>query len=98
MAIAYTVVFFWGFTSISRYTILFVWASELFPPGHGMYAITGLRAMIGITLFSMNFYFMFISRSIDPALQMTYLASIVVLLLVYQMPESPKWLLSVDQE
>ena len=68
VAIAYTVVFFWGFTSISRYTILFVWASELFPSGHGMYAITGLRAMIGITLFSMNFYFMFLSQSIDPAL------------------------------
>ena len=63
-AVAYTAVFFWGFTCISRYTILFVWASELFPPGHGTSAITALRAMIGTTLFLMNFYFMFVSRSI----------------------------------
>ena len=57
-AVAYIAVFFWGFTCISRYTILFVWASELFPPGHGTFAITALRAMIGTSLFLMNFYFM----------------------------------------
>ena len=97
-AVAYTAVFFWGFTCISRYTILFVWASELFPPGHGTFAITALRAMIGTSLFLMNFYFMFISRSIHPALAGAYLVSAIVCLQMFWMPESPKWLLSVGGE
>ena len=54
--------------------------------------------MIGTTLFLMNFYFMFVSRSIQPALLASYFASIIVVILVYLLPESPKWLLSLDWE
>ena len=65
-SVAYATIFFWGFTCICRYTILFVWASELFPPGHGSHSITALRAMISVTFFGMNLYFMFVSQSYVP--------------------------------
>lgn len=95
---AYVAVFFWGFTCICRYTILFVWASELFPPGHGSHSITALRAIIGTTLFSMNFYFMFVSQSYVPAFKAALFLSIIVLFVVFVFPESPKWQLSVGRE
>ena len=96
--VAYVATFFWGFTVICRYTILFVWASEMFPPGHGSNSITALRATIGTTLFSMNFYFMFSSNSFEPIFQIAAIVSVIVFIVVFILPESPKWLLSTGQE
>ena len=61
VVVAYVACFYWGIAGICRYTVIFVWASELFPPGYGSNSITALRSMIGVSLFLMNFYFMFAS-------------------------------------
>ena len=90
-SVAYATTFFWGFTCICRYTILFVWASELFPPGHGSHSITALRATISVTFFCMNLYFMFLSQSYIPVFQLAFVLSILVLFAAFVMPESPKW-------
>ena len=96
--VAYIACFYWGVAGICRYTVIFVWASELFPPGHGSNSITALRAMIGLTLFLMNFYFMFASSSFVPIFQVTVLVSIVIFIIVFIYPESPQWLISTGRE
>ena len=93
-AIAYAACFYYGFTVICRYTVLFVWASELFPPGYGSDPITLLRATIGTIFISINFYFMFVSKSFEPIFQAAAVLILIVYMLVAIIPESPEWLLS----
>ena len=96
--IAYVTCFYWGFTVICRYTIVFVWASELYPPSQGSNLTMALRAMIGAPFFLMNAYFMFFSNSISPILYAITAVNIVILAIVFTYPESPPWLLSIGRE
>ena len=96
--VAYVACFYWGFTVICRYTVLFVWASELCPPGFGSNSITALRVMVGTTLFSMNAYFMFASNSFEPIFKVAVIMTLVIFIVFFIYPESPRWLLSVGLE
>ena len=98
VVVAYVTCFYWGFTVICRYTIVFVWASELYPPSQGSNLTTGLRTMIGAPFFLMNAYFMFVSNSFTPILWATTVINVLIFIVAFNSPESPPWLLSIGRE
>ena len=90
----FVICFYWGFTVIIRYTVLFVWTAELFPEKHSTHISTSLTATIGVSYFLINGYWMFLSKSFVPLFTASAIVHAAVFLAVLAIPESPTWLLS----
>ena len=90
---ARTIAFFIDGVAVFKNTAAYTWSTENVPLEHRSYAITAINMYFCLPAAIFGIYSLLISRDWYPLLLFNFCTNLLAYLMLFVMPESPKWLL-----